>query len=129
MKVLKTVTGVIAVAGVALLIGLAGSSDLAIEMGEVYEEPIFMYILGILMTIPFMVVTVVDERTRDKVQEEYGNEVECDVCGKSFDYRLMTYMSEYGYDAWGKRHEISSAKLCPWCNSRAEKMISRYTHA
>lgn len=129
MKVLKIVTGVIAVAGVALLIGLVGSSDLAIELGEAHVEPILMYVLGVLMAIPFMVVTVVDERTRDKVQEEYGNEVECDVCGKSVDYRLMTYLSEYEYDARGKRHEISSARICPQCNSRAEKMISKYAHA
>lgn len=129
MKVLKIVTGVIAVAGVVLLIGLAGSSDLAIELGEAHVEPIFMYVLGVLMAIPFVVVMIVDERTRDKVQEEYGNEVECDVCGQSFDYRLMTYMSEYEYDARGKRHEISSARICPRCNSRAEKMVSKYAHA
>ena len=126
MKVLKIVTGVIAVAGVVLLIGLVGSSDLAIELGEAHVEPILMYVLGVLMAIPFMVVTVVDERTRDKVQEEHWNEVECDVCGKSVDYRLMTYLSEYKYDAWGKCHEISSARICPRCNSRAEKMISKY---
>jgi hypothetical protein len=129
MKVLKIVTGVIAVAGVVLLIGLAGSSDLAIELGEAHVEPIFMYVLGVLMAIPFMVVMVVDGRTRDKVQEEYGIKVKCDVCGKSVDYRLMTYLSEYEYDAWGKRHEISSARICPRCNSRAEKMISKYAHA
>lgn len=129
MKVLKIVTGIIAAVGITLLIGLVGSSDMAVELGEAHVEPVFMYVLGVLMAIPFVVVMLVDERTRDKVQEEYGNEVECDVCGKPVDYRLMTYLSEYEYDAWGKRHEISSARICPRCNSRAEKMISRYAHA